>query len=242
MEVGHVNKHIRDMLDRYGLHNIIEVCDRSKVISGKTKDVFMGISGARYFKSRKDGATDFTIRLVSNNGIYSWYEGSNEENTRLLQKVSLVLHEHCVPYLAHVQGSKTCKVDMKLCRTNILEVKLPAKQHSTLEKERDDQWKELIEETAKEIQESRKPFEDAIAEKQSKLQLLEDYSRSFSNNKVIHFKNLPSGPYIQHHAWPWERHKPSLERSTSCYWQQTKKEHFNFAILIKKSKGTCEKT
>ena len=24
--------------------------------------------------------------------------------------------------------------------------------------------------------------------------------------------------------------------------QQTKKEHFDFAILIKKSKGTCEKT
>ena len=55
---------------------------------------------------------------------------------------------------------------MKLCRMNILEVKLPIKQHSTLGKERNDQWKELIEETAKEILESRKPFEDAIAEKQ----------------------------------------------------------------------------
>ena len=92
--------------------DIIEVCDRSKVISGKTKDVFMAISGARYFKSRKDHGTDFTTRLVSNGSIYSWYEGSKEENTQLLQKVGLVPHEHCAPYLAHVQGNKNCKVDV----------------------------------------------------------------------------------------------------------------------------------
>ena len=77
--------------------DIIEVCNRSKVIAGKTKDVFMDISGARYFKSQKDGGTDFTTRLVSNGGIYSWYEGSKEENTQLLQKVGLVPHEHCAP-------------------------------------------------------------------------------------------------------------------------------------------------
>ena len=44
----------------------------------------MDISVARYFKSGKDGGTDFTTRLVSNCGIYSWYEGSKEENTQLL--------------------------------------------------------------------------------------------------------------------------------------------------------------
>ena len=89
--------------------DIIEVCDRSKVISGKTKDVFMDISGARYFKTRKDGGTDFITRLVSNGGIYSWHEGSKEENTQLLQKVGLVPHEHCAPYLAHVQGNKNAR-------------------------------------------------------------------------------------------------------------------------------------
>ena len=53
--------------------DIIEVYDRSKVISGKTKDAFIDISGARYFKGRKDGGTDFTTPLVCNGGIYSWY-------------------------------------------------------------------------------------------------------------------------------------------------------------------------
>ena len=140
--------------------DIIEVCDRSKVISGKTKDVFMDISGARYFKSQKDGGTDFTTRLVSNGGIYSWYEGSKEENTQLLQKVGLVPHEHCAPYLAHVQGNKNCKVDMKLCRADILDVKLPAKERSAPEKERNEHWKDIASKAAKEIRESRKPFED----------------------------------------------------------------------------------
>ena len=106
--------------------DVIEVCDRSKVIGGKNKYVFMDISGARYFKSRRDGGTDFTTSLV-NGGIYSWYEGSKEENTQLLQIVGLDPHEHCAPYLAHVQGNKNCKVDMKLCRADILDVKLPAK-------------------------------------------------------------------------------------------------------------------
>ena len=68
--------------------DIIEVWDRSKMISGK-KDVCMDMSGARYLKR-------FPTRLVCNGGIYSWYEESKEENAQLLQKVGLVPHEHCV--------------------------------------------------------------------------------------------------------------------------------------------------
>ena len=74
--------------------DIIEVCDRSKAISKtgttKSKDAYVDISGARYFKSRKDGGADFTTRLVSKGGIYSWYEGSKEDNAFLLEK-------NCIP-------------------------------------------------------------------------------------------------------------------------------------------------
>ena len=45
------------------------------------------------------------------------------------------------------------------------------------------------------VRESRKPFEDAIAEKQNKLHLLDNYSSAFSNNKIIHLKSLPLGSY-----------------------------------------------
>ena len=133
---------------------------------------------------------------MSKGGIYSWYEGSKEDNAFLLEKAGLVAHENCIPYLANVRGSKTCKVDMKLCRADILNVKL--KKRSAPEKERNEHWKDIAskaESKAKEIRESRKPFEDAIAEKQNKLQLLDKYSSAFSNNKINHLKNLSFGPY-----------------------------------------------
>ena len=75
--------------------DIAEVCDRSKARSGKTKDVFVDISGVRYFRNRKDGDdNDFTTRLVSKGGVYSWNEGSKEENLQLLDKAGLVPHEN----------------------------------------------------------------------------------------------------------------------------------------------------
>ena len=44
----------------------------------------------------------------------------------------------------------------------------------------------MAREVANNIRESRKPFEDAIAEKQNRLQLLENYSSAFAENKIIH--------------------------------------------------------
>ena len=84
---------------------------------------------------------------------------------------------------------------MKLCRADILDVKLPAKERSSPEKERNENWKDIASKAAKEIRESGKPFEDAIAEKQNNLQFLDKYSSAFSNNKIIHLKNLPLGSY-----------------------------------------------
>ena len=46
-------------------------------------------------------------------------------------------------------------------------------------------------EVANDIRESRRPFENAIAEKQNRLQLLENYSSVFSDNRIIHLKKLP---------------------------------------------------
>ena len=84
---------------------------------------------------------------------------------------------------------------MKLCRADTLDVKLPAKERSSSEKEHFEHWNDIASKAAKEIRESRKPFEDAIAEKQDKLQLLNNYSSAFSNNKIIQLKDLPLGSY-----------------------------------------------
>ena len=64
--------------------DVIEICDRSKTISKtgttKTKDIYVDISDTRFFENRTDGNVDFTTKLVSKGGVYSWYKGSKEDN------------------------------------------------------------------------------------------------------------------------------------------------------------------
>ena len=60
---------------------------------------------------------------------------------------------------------------------------------------RKQQWEKVAREVGNDTQENRKPFEDAIAEKQNKLQLLDNYSGAFSNNKIMQLKDLPLGSY-----------------------------------------------
>ena len=91
--------------------DVIEICDRSKTKSKtgtiKSKGVYVDISGSRYFKSRKDGGADFTTRLVSKGGIYSWYEEGKEDNVDLLEKAGLVAHENSY-FLVQVLKCVTC--------------------------------------------------------------------------------------------------------------------------------------
>lgn len=53
--------------------DIIEVCDRIKGAAGtkenKSKDTFLEMSSACYFKHRSDASLDFTTRLVSRGGV-----------------------------------------------------------------------------------------------------------------------------------------------------------------------------
>ncbi|CAB3978718.1 Hypothetical predicted protein [Paramuricea clavata] len=84
---------------------------------------------------------------------------------------------------------------MELCKADVLDVKLPIKQRSIPVKEQNVQWKDVAGKEAKEIRESQKPFEDAIAEKRNRLRLLDNYSSAFSNNKIIHLKDLPLVSY-----------------------------------------------
>ena len=88
---------------------------------------------------------------------------------------------------------------MELFRVDILDVKIPessgSKNGGAVKSERKQHWEKVAREVANDIRESLKPFEGAIAEKQNKLLLLDYYSSAFSNNKIIHLKNLPLGSY-----------------------------------------------
>ena len=67
---------------------------------------------------------------------------------------------------------------MELYRADLLTIKLPVKQCNTVEgKEQNELWKDVTGE--RDTKKLRKPFEDAIAEKQNKLRLLENFSSAF---------------------------------------------------------------
>jgi hypothetical protein len=78
----------------------------------------------------------------------------------------------------------------------MLDVKIPessgSKKRKATDSERKEQWSR---EAANDIQESRKPFEDAITKKWNKLSLLDNYCNAFSDNQIIQLKDLPLGSY-----------------------------------------------
>ena len=84
---------------------------------------------------------------------------------------------------------------MELFQVDILDVKIPessgSRKGGAVKSERKQQWEKVARVVANDIRESRKPFQDAFAEKQNKLQLLDNYGSAFSNNKIIHLTNLP---------------------------------------------------
>ena len=98
------------------------------------------------------------------------------------------------PYLAHVKANPNCK-----SRYGIVLSGHPRCQNSRIiravKSERKQQWEKVARKVANDIQESRKPFEDAIPEKQNRLQLLQNKCSAFSDNKIIYLKNLPFESY-----------------------------------------------
>ena len=109
--------------------DIIQVCDRSKARSGKTKH---GI----YVD------TDFPTYLISNG---CWYEQSKEkEHLQQLEKAGFVPHKHCTPRLAYLRGDGVNRQgEIKLVRTDILRVKLPGRQRRATKKEQSEQTKDV---------------------------------------------------------------------------------------------------
>ena len=122
--------------------DIIEVCDRSKARSGKTKDTLVKITGARYFKHGIYVDTDFPTYLIPNG---CWYEQSKEkEHLQQLEKAGFVPPKHCTPRFAYLRGDGVNRQgEIKLVRTDILRVKLPGRQRRATKKEQSEQTKDV---------------------------------------------------------------------------------------------------
>ena len=119
--------------------------------TGKGNDRLQ-LSGVRYFKIMSDGSNTFTTGLVSHNGVFTSFNGTESSNADLVKKAGLQPHVNCSPYLAHVKANLQSKVRAEFKMAQELNIVVP--QQKTLQNN-----DTSLKDAAKQIMEDRRPIE-----------------------------------------------------------------------------------
>ena len=135
-----------------------------------------------------DGSNHFTTRLVSHNGVFTFFNGTESFNADLVEKARLQAHINCSPYLSHVTANLQSKVKAEFKMVQKLNIVVPMKQilqnnHTTLK------------DAAKQIMEDRRPIELELQEKRKLLKALEMYTEQYSDNKIVPSRDLKQETY-----------------------------------------------
>ena len=138
--------------------DLIEILHISK--TGKENDRLQ-LSGARYFKVMPAGKNNFTTRLVSHNGVFTSFNGTENSNEDLVKKAGLQPHVNCSPYLAHVKTNLQSKIRAEFILAQELDIVIPRRQNIRA-KHTD---KCALKDTVQQIMEDRRPIELELEEK-----------------------------------------------------------------------------
>ena len=141
----------------------IDLIEISKTGKGNDR---LQLSGARYFKFMPDGSIHFTTRLVSHNGVFTSFNGTESSNADLVEKAGLQAHINCSPYLSHVKANLQSKVRAEFKMVQKLNITVPMKQ---ILQNNDTTLKDA----AKQIMEDRRPIELELEKKRKLLKALE---------------------------------------------------------------------
>ena len=165
--------------------DLIELLHVSKTGKGNDR---LQLSGVRYFKVMSDGSNTFTTRLVSHNGVFTSFNGTESSNTDLVKNAGLQPHVNCSPYLAHVKANLQSKVRAEFKMVHELNIVLP--QQKTLQNN-----ETSLKDAVKQIMEDRRPIELELEEKRKQLKALEMYTEQYSNYEVVPLRCLKQGAY-----------------------------------------------
>ena len=165
--------------------DLIELLHVSKTGKGNDR---LQLSGVRYFRVMVDGSKTFTTRLVSHNGVFTSFNGTEKSNADLVKKAGLHPHVNCSPYLAHVKANIQSKVGAEFKMVQELNIVLP--QQKTLQNK-----ETSLKDAAKQIMEDRRPIELELEEKRKQLKALEMYTEHYSNYEVVPLRCLKQGAY-----------------------------------------------
>ena len=164
--------------------DLIDVLRVSKTGRGNER---LQLSGARYFKLMSDGTNNFTTRLVSHNGVFTSFNGTERSNADLVKKAGLQAHVNCSPYLAHVKANLQSKVRAEFKMAQELNIVVPIKQTYNNENS--------LKDAARQINEDRLQIEMELEEKRKQLKALEMYTEHYSNYEVLPLRDLKQGTY-----------------------------------------------
>ena len=165
--------------------DLIEVLRVSKTGKGYER---LQLSGARYCKLMSDGTNNFTTRLVSHNGVFTSFNGTESSNADLVKKAGLHPHVNCSPYLGHVKANAQSKVraEFKMAQ----ELNIVVSNQKTLQN-----IETSLKDVARHIMEDRRQIEMELEEKQKQLKALEMYTEHYSNYEIVPLRDLKEGTY-----------------------------------------------
>ena len=167
--------------------DLIEMLRISKTGKGNDR---LQLSGARYFKVMPDGSNHFTTRLVSHNGVFTCFNGTESSNADLVKKAGLHPHVNCSPYLAHVKANAQSKIRAELKLAQELNIVVLQQRVQTLQNK-----ETSLKDATKQIMEDGRPIELELEEKRKQLKTLEMYTEQYSNNEVVPLRGLKQGTY-----------------------------------------------
>ena len=178
------------------LMDLIEILHISKTGKGNDR---LQLSGARNFKVMPDGKNNFTTRLVSHNGVFASFNGTENSNEDLVKMAGLQLHVNCSPYLAHVKANLQSKVRAEFILAQEIDIVIPRRKN--IRAKHTDKWalKDTVQQT----------IELELKEKREKLIALELYTEKYSDNEIIPLCSLKLETYqimaLKNHNKIWRQ-------------------------------------
>ena len=173
--------------------DVIEMHVVEKDESVKPINLQLDIICNRYFKTYPDKSNEFTTRIVSQKGVYSHVNASNEELDKMLLTAGLVPHKNCIPHVANTKANNKSKVRVQLHLVDTPTVALPM--HSLLKKQSPTDIDTQVELEVQKIEKDKKEFLDELDSCHDKIAQFDNFVEAFKQSKSTTLSNLFSMDY-----------------------------------------------
>lgn len=201
--------------------DILEINTLSSVSNNaaeEPEDPDIDIVFNRYFKSHNNMSTEFKTRLVSQKGVFSYVNDTEDNLNRMLETAGMLPHRNCVPHISNKAANTKSKVSVLLHHADTLTVSLPFRTRKMSSQDPSELAAKLTEEVER-INAMRGPALNDLTRSQQRIEKMEGLMASFKrtrNLKLIYlqqFINYPVLSAVKH----GQRYKLLLDADSRKY-------------------------